>query len=226
MWVLKTTGEKERFQPEKIIITCLKAGASLELANQIVKEVERRAYSGISTKKILELILKLLEKEEPILAARYDLKEAIIRLGPAGFAFENLVAEILKVHGYDIQMPEILYGACIGHEVDLVATKEECYMVECKFHNAAGIYSGSKDILYTYARFLDLKDGFRRKTCPIKFNRPMLICNTRFSDSVLLYALCKKIRVLSWKYPKDKGCLLYTSPSPRDLSTSRMPSSA
>ena len=24
----------------------------------------------------------------------------------------------------------------------------------------------------------------------------------------------------------DKGCLLYTSPSPRDLSTSRMPSSA
>ena len=25
---------------------------------------------------------------------------------------------------------------------------------------------------------------------------------------------------------EDKGCLLYTSPSPRDLSTSRMPSSA
>ena len=25
---------------------------------------------------------------------------------------------------------------------------------------------------------------------------------------------------------KDRGCLLYTSPSPRDLSTSRMPSSA
>ena len=25
---------------------------------------------------------------------------------------------------------------------------------------------------------------------------------------------------------KDKNCLLYTSPSPRDLSTSRMPSSA
>ena len=26
--------------------------------------------------------------------------------------------------------------------------------------------------------------------------------------------------------PRGKGCLLYTSPSPRDLSTSRMPSSA
>ena len=29
-------------------------------------------------------------------------------------------------------------------------------------------------------------------------------------------------RVIIW----DKDCLLYTSPSPRDLSTSRMPSSA
>ena len=28
------------------------------------------------------------------------------------------------------------------------------------------------------------------------------------------------------KIDKNKGCLLYTSPSPRDLSTSRMPSSA
>ena len=28
------------------------------------------------------------------------------------------------------------------------------------------------------------------------------------------------------KAAKSKGCLLYTSPSPRDLSTSRMPSSA
>ena len=28
------------------------------------------------------------------------------------------------------------------------------------------------------------------------------------------------------KYPYDMVCLLYTSPSPRDLSTSRMPSSA
>ena len=28
------------------------------------------------------------------------------------------------------------------------------------------------------------------------------------------------------RYSQSKGCLLYTSPSPRDLSTSRMPSSA
>ena len=31
---------------------------------------------------------------------------------------------------------------------------------------------------------------------------------------------------MEWCRQKAKGCLLYTSPSPRDLSTSRMPSSA
>ena len=34
------------------------------------------------------------------------------------------------------------------------------------------------------------------------------------------------LRNLMFRYTKNKSCLLYTSPSPRDLSTSRMPSSA
>ena len=32
--------------------------------------------------------------------------------------------------------------------------------------------------------------------------------------------------ILSWMGEDPNSCLLYTSPSPRDLSTSRMPSSA
>ena len=32
--------------------------------------------------------------------------------------------------------------------------------------------------------------------------------------------------VVTAQSPFSRGCLLYTSPSPRDLSTSRMPSSA
>ena len=39
-----------------------------------------------------------------------------------------------------------------------------------------------------------------------------------------IYGYIKEIAALSDAYRKD--CLLYTSPSPRDLSTSRMPSSA
>ena len=32
--------------------------------------------------------------------------------------------------------------------------------------------------------------------------------------------------IVAWLKEQDSNCLLYTSPSPRDLSTSRMPSSA
>ena len=42
-------------------------------------------------------------------------------------------------------------------------------------------------------------------------------------DTVLDIAPLNQIKVLSYK---DKGCLLYTSPSPRDGLLSRMPSSA
>ena len=43
------------------------------------------------------------------------------------------------------------------------------------------------------------------------------------AESIQDVAPLNQIKVLSYK---DKGCLLYTSPSPRDPKTSRMPSSA
>lgn len=205
MWVIKTTGEKEKFQPGKIKKTCLKAGASLELADEIVERVKKRVFNGISTRKVLELVLKNLERKKPIVATRYNLKEAIVRLGPSGFAFEKLVQEILQAHSYKVKMPEILYGACVGHEIDLIAQKEKCYLVECKYHNYSGIYSGIKDILYTYARFLDLKEGFEKNKCPINFDKPFLICNTKFSEDAIQYALCRDIKIMAWNYPQGAG---------------------
>ena len=41
-----------------------------------------------------------------------------------------------------------------------------------------------------------------------------------------LFAIAIAFDVAGAFYPLEKRCLLYTSPSPRDLSTSRMPSSA
>ena len=48
------------------------------------------------------------------------------------------------------------------------------------------------------------------------------------SDAFITAALLHDIGHLLYedKDPIHEGCLLYTSPSPRDLSTSRMPSSA
>ena len=50
------------------------------------------------------------------------------------------------------------------------------------------------------------------------------ICN-EMGDLLMLKSEDKEALVY-YRHGLDRGCLLYTSPSPRDLSTSRMPSSA
>ena len=56
---------------------------------------------------------------------------------------------------------------------------------------------------------------------------PFELIGVNTGDSVDVYKAGLEERGVSWlsAYQGD-SCLLYTSPSPRDLSTSRMPSSA
>lgn len=205
MWVTKASGEKEKFDPVKIKRTCLRAGASTDLASKISREVERKAYDGISTRDVLRITLSLLKKSKPVIAAKYDLKGAIFRLGPAGFVFEQYVGEIFKEYGYSTKVHSIVRGACVSHEIDVIATKgEDNFMIECKYHNIPGIYTGLKEVLYTYARFLDLQDGFKAGIGR-EFKQPWLVCNTKFSDDAIQYANCKGMRMIGWNYPKDNS---------------------
>jgi len=205
MFVIKASGEREKFDPEKIRRTCLRAGATKELADAVVKKVSEEVYDGIPTRKLLEMVLKYLDVEMPHIAARYDLKGAIMRLGPAGHEFEDLVARIFDELGYKTTVRTTIKGACVDHEIDIIARKEgKCFMVECKYHNAPGIYTGIKEVLYTYARFLDLKEGKKAGKC-MDFTQPWLVCNTKFSPDSIQYASCKNMRLLGWKYPPKKG---------------------
>jgi Holliday junction resolvase len=205
MYVVKASGETEKFDPQKIRRTCLKAGASEELADKIAREVEKKSYDGISTKEIFHMALNLLKKEKPIVATKYDLKGSIFRLGPAGFTFEHLVGEIFKELGYNTKVHSIIRGACVSHEIDIIANKDDNnYMIECKYHNIPGIYTGLREALYTYARFLDLQDGFKKGLCR-KFNQPWLVCNTKFSEDAIQYSNCKDMRIIGWNYPENQG---------------------
>jgi len=205
MWIVKASGETEKFDPEKIKRTCLKAGASEELADKIAMEVKSKSYNGISTKEILQITLKLLNKEKPCVAARYDLKGAMFRLGPAGFIFEHFIGEILKEYEYKTRVHNILRGYCVSHEVDVIASKEnKSYMIECKYHNLSGIYTGLREVLYTYARFLDLLEGAKQSSCQ-NFEQAWLICNTKFSEDTTQYATCKGMKLIGWNYPKDNS---------------------
>lgn len=198
--VLKSDGRSVPFNFSKVKSTCMRAGASNKLASQIAKKISEKIYHGITTRQIYRMVLEELGIEnQNIVRYRYGLKESIMQMGPAGFPFENYVSSILAAYGFDIKSRRSkVKGACVTHEVDIVATSGDVskYMIECKFHNFSGIYTGIKEALYTHARFLDLKG---------QFDKEMLVCNTKVSDDAITYANCIGQKILSWRYPDGKG---------------------
>ena len=198
MYVIKESGEKEKLNFKKLKLTILNAGASEWLANKAIREIKKKSYIGITTGEILHAVLDVL-KETPGIAQRYNLKRAIMILGPSGFPFERFVARMLKEYGYKTRTDVMMRGKCVTQEVDVLAKKgKKKYMVECKYHNTPGKKSDLKVVMYTYARFLDLKHK--------KFSQPWLVTNTNCTSEAKRYAKCVGLKIISWKYPK-KDCL-------------------
>ncbi|HUW24861.1 MAG TPA: ATP cone domain-containing protein [Patescibacteria group bacterium] len=195
--VIKATGEVEPFAEEKVINSLLRAGASAELAQKIVSQVKPHLYPNIPTFEIYALVMKRLKKEQRGLAEKYNLKRAIMELGPSGYPFEKYVAEVLKVQNYRVQINQLVTGKCVAHEIDIIAKNDKAYMIECKFHGQVGGRTDVKVALYTYARFLDVKNK--------GFDIPWLITNTKLTQEARAYALCVGMRVTSWDYPEEES---------------------
>lgn len=217
VWITKASGKIVKFNINRIKRTCRRAGASKEVANQVARRVQQKVKTGMPTQEVLNITLHLLRREMPHVAARYDLKGALLRLGPSGFTFEQLIANILKEIGYKTKVHSMIKGGSgIMHEIDVIASKPikapkyikrpdmKHYAIECKYHASPGIFTGVKDVLYTYARFLDIQDAYKKGNSP-KFDSSWLATNTKFSRDVIKYAEAKKIRLLSWDYPKGNS---------------------
>lgn len=202
IYVIKANGQSVPFDINKVKATCMRAGASKTLAQRIVDKVQEQIRHGITTREIYKMVLAALSAEDNgrFIKHRYRLKESIMLMGPAGFAFEIYVGKILENYGYHVESTRSqVNGKCIKHEVDLIvdsSSTNERYMIECKYHNFPGIYTGIKESLYTHARFLDLTEVF---------DNEMLVCNTKVSDDVITYAKCIDQKLLCWKYPAEKG---------------------
>jgi len=65
--VVKRDGSKEEFIPEKIVVSCLKAGAPVDVARKIAKIVEAKLLEQnvkeVSARDLTRMILNLLKKE-------------------------------------------------------------------------------------------------------------------------------------------------------------------
>ena len=202
IYVIKASGQAVPFDSKKVEATCIRAGASKKLAEQVVKKVHEKLRNGMRTREVYRMVLNALDMADggQIIKHRYRLKESIMLMGPAGFTFETYVGKVLENYGYEIEATRSqVDGKCVKHEIDLIAKlniTHERYMVECKYHNFPGIYTGLKESLYTHARFLDLSETF---------NGEMLVCNTKVSDDVITYAKCVGQKLLCWRYPTNKG---------------------
>ena len=94
VWIVKASGKMEKFNVNKVKRTCRRAGASRELADRIARQVQQRVKPGMTTKEILNITLSLLRREIPDVATRYDLKGALLRLGPGGFVLLTLIQQL------------------------------------------------------------------------------------------------------------------------------------
>ncbi len=200
-FVIKSDGSSVPFDFNKVKTTCIRAGANNKLATQVAQKISKKIFPGITTRQIYRMVLDILalNAENRLIGHRYRLKESIMQMGPAGFSFENYVGAVLEARGYEIKSKRsAVQGTCVSHEIDIIAVRDSHirYMVECKFHNSPGIYTGIKESLYTHARFLDLAG---------KFDKEILVCNTKVSHEAITYGMCIGQEILSWRYPPEHG---------------------
>jgi hypothetical protein len=202
-YIVKATGEREEFNPQKLRDSLMRAQASPEIADRVVNQIENELKEGSSTKDIYHHAFDVLGKEESPAAARYSLRRAVMELGPTGFPFEQFVAQIFNAKGFETQTDFIAKGGCAEHEVDIVAWNgDKLIMVEAKFHNELGIKSDLKVALYIKARWEDLAGTTFNYGKERKLDEGWLITNTKFSESAIKYAKCQNMKLVGWNYPE------------------------
>lgn len=200
--ITKFDGTTEPYNEEKIRNSATRVGVPEALQEDMLRSIRDRLYDGMSTKEIFVMIKEFLrDSSSPHLAMKYNLKLALSELGPSGYPFEKYVALLLEEVGYHTQINQTIKGACIAHEVDILAAKDNItYFIEAKFHKNPSQRTDVRVVLYIKARDQDLasnwKDG---KTCP------WVITNTRFSTDAITYSECQHIKLTSWVYPRGEG---------------------
>ncbi|MAM19921.1 MAG: restriction endonuclease [Christiangramia sp.] len=199
--IRKNSGELATFSAEKLRRSLLKSGAGVEVAENVLREVSRELYDGITTREIYRKAFNLLHGHGSHFACRYSLKKAIYEMGPSGFPFEKLVGYIFQKKNYNVQWNQVLQGRCVTHEVDLVLEKDrKTAFVECKFHSEEGRNCDVKVPLYIHSRFEDIS----QRSGAQKYSG-WVVTNTRFTLDALEYGNCVGLSLLSWDYPKAKG---------------------
>ena len=208
--VIKQDGDQEEFSRKKLRESLRRSGVSEWLIDEIAHEAEKKfaRKKKIPTEKIYAFVRQRLQKKSKRSLPRYTVKRSLLTLGPTGFPFEQFLAKIFEAKGFRTRTGQIIQGACVPHEVDVVAWDEHVLMfIEVKFHNRLKLRSDTKTALYIKARIDDLAQT--RSTfpgSPSKMTQGVLVTNTKFTSTALKYGLCAGLDMISFDFPK-KGNL-------------------
>jgi hypothetical protein len=199
--IIKASGQTEKFNPQKLIHSLIRSGASDEVAREIADKVEKQITPSFHTKHIYRLARKYLKKYNRATDMRYSIKKALYALGPSGYPFEKYFARILKAYEYSVETNQFMQGHCVRHEVDVLAGKgNERFIIECKYHSNGGVPTDVKDALYIHSRYADIKKAYENRSLTY---HGWLVTNTRCTSDAIQYAECVGLKIISWKYPKN-----------------------
>ena len=205
-YVRKASGKKELFDIDKFRMSLKKAGADNSIIDRLVFEIQQLPEIR-TTKEIYGYALTRLQQEHSVAAARYNIKRALLDLGPAGFPFEQFIAELFRAQGYSAITDQIEQGFCVEHELDVVLQYNSTVsMVECKFHNSQQLKTDVKVALYCKARFDDIKKTYENTEGEKqRFHEAWIVTNTKFTSEAIRYANCTNIELLGWSYPTKEN---------------------
>lgn len=203
--VVKASGDRVVFEIDKLIQSLKRTGANPITIQNIVDKVKTILYDGISTKEIYKTAFTLLRKSSRPTAARYELKNAILELGPTGYPFEKYVEKLLIHQGFRTKVGSIEKGHCVSHEIDVIAEKgDKHYLIECKHHSDQGRKCDVKIPLYIHSRFMDVEKVWSKlEGHQSKFHQAWVFTNTRFTNDALQYGKCAGLMLVDWDHPKD-----------------------
>jgi len=69
--VIKRNGREEDFVYEKVVVSCIKSGAPVDVAREIAKRIEKKIHDNTTTKEIRKLVLDALRENNAELAKNW-----------------------------------------------------------------------------------------------------------------------------------------------------------
>jgi len=201
-FIKKNSNDYEALNEEKYKKSLKRSGLNLKMREKIVHEVGG-IENYFSTKDLHKATYKAILKHSKLYAANYNIKQAIYNLGPTGYPFEILCAQMLEAKGYKTKVSCMVRGVNVRHEVDVIAQRDDQNIYcECKFHSQKLSKNNIKVPLYVHSRYLDIKDANPHLT--FKY---ALFSNTDFSKDAIKYAKGVDLLLYSMNYPKkDTFC--------------------